>query len=179
MTVSEICAYIVGWSMIATPVLALIFLIRWIMRKPKKKVGIAILVCIGNIVVFTLIGAGVLLDVLDLLWHISPVVGFAIFLTWLIVLGIKELKNRRIENIVSAKVIHRKIVTTGKHRYSGTSFGWYGGLRSYWRYERVPCYVRVWVEAVYKDGKTRYLCLRERSWKCYQVMLICEQSKEA
>lgn len=179
MTVSEICAYIVGWSMIATPVLSLIFLILWITRKPKKKVGIAILICIGNIVLFTLIGAGVLLDILKSLWGIRWAVYFVIIEMLMIVLGIKELKNRRIENIVSAKVIHRHLVTRRKRRHTGTSYGWYGGFRWYWTYEQVPSYVEVCVDAVYKDGKERRLFLREHSRKYYRIMSICEQSKEA
>ena len=54
--ISTICAIIVGVAMFVTPVLLLIFLIRWAMKKAKKKLGIATLICAGCFILFTIIG---------------------------------------------------------------------------------------------------------------------------
>lgn len=54
---SDICVVIVGILLFAIPIQILIFLIRWIMGKSKKGLGIAILVSLACFVVFTLIGA--------------------------------------------------------------------------------------------------------------------------
>lgn len=54
---SDICSVIVGILVFAIPIEILIFLIRWIRCKSKKKLGIAIIISIVCFVVFTLIGA--------------------------------------------------------------------------------------------------------------------------
>lgn len=55
-TISMICAVFVGIAMFATPVLFLIFLIRWMMKKPKKKIGVATLIGVGCFVLFAILG---------------------------------------------------------------------------------------------------------------------------
>lgn len=56
-TISTLCAIIVGISMFVTPVLFVIFLIRWAMKKTKKKIGIATLIGIGCFILFSIVGA--------------------------------------------------------------------------------------------------------------------------
>lgn len=56
-TISTLCAIIVGIAMFATPVLFVIFLIRWAMKKTKKKIGIATLIGIGCFILFSIVGA--------------------------------------------------------------------------------------------------------------------------
>lgn len=54
---SDICAVIVGILLFAIPIQILIFIIRWIMGKSKKGLGISILVSLACFVLFTLMGA--------------------------------------------------------------------------------------------------------------------------
>lgn len=55
-TISNICAVIVGIAMFATPVLFLIWLIKCILKKPSKRIGVATLVSLACFVVFLLVG---------------------------------------------------------------------------------------------------------------------------
>ena len=174
MSISDICGYIMVFSVLATPVLTLIFLIRWIMRKPKKKFGIAILVCIGIFILSALIGV----DASTGTRYTGPVVSFVVIETFLFGVAIKDRKSRRIENIISAKVVNRRQVMVGRHEYSGVSLGWHGGLRTHWAWRKVPSYVEVWVDVVYKNGQRRQLWLREGSRKYYRVMAICEKCED-
>ena len=54
--ISTLCAIIVGIAMFVTPILLLIFLIRWAMKKSKKKIGIATLIGVGCFIGFTILG---------------------------------------------------------------------------------------------------------------------------
>ena len=56
-TISTLCAIIVGIAMFVTPVLFVIFLIRWAMKKTKKKIGIAALIGVGCFILFSIVGA--------------------------------------------------------------------------------------------------------------------------
>lgn len=55
-TISTICSFLVMAALVATPILFVVFLIRWVRKKPKRKVGIATLATAVSIVIFTLIG---------------------------------------------------------------------------------------------------------------------------
>ncbi len=175
MEVSDICGGIMVFSVLATPVLVLIFLIRWVMRKPKKKFGIAILACIGVFILSSLIGVDASMGT-D---YTGPFVAFVVAEAFLLTPGIIESKRRRVENIVSAKVVHRRQVMVGGHEYSGVSFGWRGGFRTHWAWRTVPGHVEVCVDAVYKDGRWKRLYLREGSRKYYRIMAICEKCKNS
>lgn len=168
-----ICGNIMLVSALATPVLCLIFLIRWMMKKPKKKVGIAVLVCIGSFVFATLIGT----DASQGTNYAAPFAAFVAVETFILVVSIKDLRSRRIENIVSAKMVRRYQTTVTRKRYTGGSFGWHGGYRWHWTYVEEPGPIMVVFDVVYKDGQRRQLHLNERSRKCYRIELICEKSK--
>lgn len=175
MEVSDICEYIVVFSVLTAPILCLIFLIRWIMGKPKKKkLGIAILVCVGSFVFALLIGT----DATQGTNYAAPFGAFVIGETILCAPAIREMKLRRIENIVSARIVGRCQVMVTKKRYTGGSFGLHGGYRWYWTYVDVPGHIKVTVDVVYKDGRQKRLYLREGSRKYYRIAAICENSKE-
>ena len=55
--ISNICAVLVVLAILAVPVLLIIFVIRWCMRKSKKWIGIAAAICAGCIVPLAFIGA--------------------------------------------------------------------------------------------------------------------------
>lgn len=55
-TISSLCGWLVAVAIFVTPVLFLIFLVRWLMRRSKKKIGIATLISAASIVIFTIIG---------------------------------------------------------------------------------------------------------------------------
>jgi hypothetical protein len=50
IVLAEICV-------LAVPILFVIFLIKWIRRRPKKKIGLAALACMVGIIVFTVVGS--------------------------------------------------------------------------------------------------------------------------
>ena len=54
--ISSISAIIVIMACLVTPVFFLIFLVRWAMKKPKKKCGIITLAGLGCVVIFSIIG---------------------------------------------------------------------------------------------------------------------------
>lgn len=54
---SSICSALVILLTFAIPILLVIFLVKWIRKKPKKKIGIAILLCTVGFVVSSLVGA--------------------------------------------------------------------------------------------------------------------------
>lgn len=54
--ISTICSFLVIAALIATPVLFVVFLARWLTKKPKRKVGFATLIAAASVVVFTLVG---------------------------------------------------------------------------------------------------------------------------
>lgn len=54
--VSNICAVIVGVSMLVTPVLFVIWLVRKLWKKPVKKLGVATLIGLASFVAFLLVG---------------------------------------------------------------------------------------------------------------------------
>lgn len=49
-------AILVILCIFAIPVLGIVFLIRWGLKKPKKKLGIALVCAVGGIIVFSLLG---------------------------------------------------------------------------------------------------------------------------
>lgn len=54
--ISNICSVLIIIAILAIPVLFIIFIIRWCMRKSKKWIGIATAICAGCIIPLTLIG---------------------------------------------------------------------------------------------------------------------------
>ena len=54
--ISNICSILIVMATLAVPVLFIIFIIRWCMRKSKKWIGFAAAICAGSIVPLALIG---------------------------------------------------------------------------------------------------------------------------
>lgn len=54
--ISNICSFLVIAAVLATPILFVVFLVRWVMKKPKRKVGFATLIAMASVVIFTLVG---------------------------------------------------------------------------------------------------------------------------
>lgn len=54
---NNLCVIIVTVLMFAIPILSVTFFVKWVRRKPKKKIGYSILLCFVGIFVFSLIGS--------------------------------------------------------------------------------------------------------------------------
>lgn len=52
-------AVLVALCFLAAPVLAVIFMVQWIRKKPKKKIGISALCCMAGVIVFSLISGSI------------------------------------------------------------------------------------------------------------------------
>lgn len=53
---SDLCSAMVIVFIFAIPVLSVIFTVKWIQKKPKKKIGVSILLCIVGTIMCSLIG---------------------------------------------------------------------------------------------------------------------------
>lgn len=58
----DICTGLVALCFLAVPILLVIFIVKWIRHKPKKKIGIAILLCIAGVIIFSVMGGAFMTD---------------------------------------------------------------------------------------------------------------------